>query len=252
VVRKDLIASGVDLSRAQADRLEERDSFLSRSVESSFNNTLCQVRLDADGHIANVDVNASPLEYRTGDTLNTIFFKARALFTTLYARWIVSGQNDPEMFVNYLPTAPRSAEISTEGKRAYTLFIAMNCGTLDEDADALNFAKKTVPDGVGYDDLKDQIDWEISEVRPSKRSRGTTAPQDDAVHQFSNILVETLQPLLSVVTASAGGGSSAALQPADADVLLQNFEGIAADCRRQKNEDVQDNLERQTFTSKSS
>jgi hypothetical protein len=210
-VRKDLIASGADLSRAQDDRREERDSLWSHSVESSFNDASCRVRLDADGHVANVDVNAAPLEYRTGDKLKRIFFKARALFTTLYARWTVSGQNDPETFVNYLPTAPRSPEISTEGKRAHILFIAMSCGTLEEDADALNFTKKTVPDGVGYDYMNDQIVCEVREVRPSKRSRCTTAPQDDALHQFSDILVETLQPLLSVVSVGAVGGSSGAL-----------------------------------------
>jgi hypothetical protein len=145
MVRKDLIASGVDLSRAQADRREERDSFWCRSVESSFNDASCRARLDADGHVANVDVNAASLEHRTGDKLKRIMYKARALFTP---RWTVSGQNDPETFVNYLPTASRSPEISTEGKRAYFLFIDMGCGTLDEDADALHFMKKTVPDGV--------------------------------------------------------------------------------------------------------
>jgi hypothetical protein len=185
-------------------------------------------RLDADWHVANVDVNAAPLEYRTGDKLKRIFFKARALFTTLYARWTVSGQNDPETFVNYLPTAPRSPEISTEGKRAHILFIAMSCGTLEEDADALNFTKKTVPDGVGYDYMNDQIVCEVREVRPSKRSRCTTAPQDDALHQFSDILVEKLQPLLSVESAGAVGGSSGALQSADTDSLLQKFENVAA------------------------
>jgi hypothetical protein len=82
---KDLIASGVDLSRAQADRREERESFWYRSIESSLNETPCQVRLDADEHIANIDGNASPIVDRTGDTLKRIFFKARALFTTLYA-----------------------------------------------------------------------------------------------------------------------------------------------------------------------
>jgi hypothetical protein len=43
MVRKDRIASGSDLSRAQADRREERDSFWSRSVESSFNDSSCRV-----------------------------------------------------------------------------------------------------------------------------------------------------------------------------------------------------------------
>jgi hypothetical protein len=104
----------------------------------------------------------------------------------------------------------------------------MNFGILEEDAGASKFTKKTVPDGVEYDDLKDQIDWGIIEVRPSKRSRGTTASPDDAVHQFSNILVETLETFLFGVTASAGGVSSAGLQPPDADALLQRFEGVAA------------------------
>jgi hypothetical protein len=130
--------------------------------------------------------------------------------------------------VNYLPIAPRSPEISTEGKRAYILFIAMSCGTLEEDADALKFTKKTVSDGVGYDDLNDQIVCEVREVRPSKRSRGTTAPEDDALHQFSDTLVETLQPLLSVVSAGAAGGNIGALESADSDTLLQKFEGVAA------------------------
>jgi hypothetical protein len=222
MVRKDHIASGADLSRAQADRREERDSVWSRSGESSFNDASCRVRLDADRHVANVDVYAASLEYRTGDKLKRIFFKARALFTTLYARWTVSGQNDPETFVNCLPTAPCSPEIATEGKRAYILFIVMCCRTLEEDADALKITKKTVPDG--YDDLNGQIVCEVREVRPSKRSRGTTAPQDDTLHQFSDILVETLQHMLSFVSAGAVGGSSGALQSADTDSLLQKFE----------------------------
>jgi hypothetical protein len=65
----------------------------------------------------------------------------------------LSGQMDPETFVDFLPTAPRSTDISAEGKRAQILFIALRCGTPDEDADALNFSKKTAPKGVAYDDL---------------------------------------------------------------------------------------------------
>jgi hypothetical protein len=111
------------------------------------------VSLAFTGHLNGVDVQAPPPVYRAGEKLKFMFFKARGAFTSTYSKWSVSGQNDPEKFVDYLLILPRSTEISVEGKKALVLFVSMRCGTPEEDTDILNFTKKTCPQGVGYDDL---------------------------------------------------------------------------------------------------
>jgi hypothetical protein len=166
-----LLESGLDQTRAQSDRREGRDEFWPQSVEPAFNNPATLVSLSVAGAMAELDVNAAQRAYRGGERLKSYFFKARGLFTQIYERWSVS---DPKKFVDFLPRAPRSSETSTEGKRAHILFIAMQCGNPDEDADALNFTKRTAPEGVGFDDLDSDSSGDRGNVaRPAKRLRAT-------------------------------------------------------------------------------
>jgi hypothetical protein len=122
-------------------------------VSSAFNDPTIRVALSMNGHLPDVDVNAPPRAMWEGETLKSIFVKSRGVFTKLYQKWSLSGQNDPERFESFLPRGPRLSEISAEGKRALIPFIALKCGTPDEDVDAFELTKKLAPDGIGFDDL---------------------------------------------------------------------------------------------------
>jgi hypothetical protein len=131
-VQQDLLQSGINLIRVQTDRREGRDSFWALSVECAFNDPGVRVSLATAGHLADIDVKAAPRAHRPGNQLKSAFFKARGVFTTAHMRWSLSGQMDPEKFIDFLPTAPRSTDISAEGMRAHILFIALRCGTPEE------------------------------------------------------------------------------------------------------------------------
>jgi hypothetical protein len=164
--------------------------------------------------------------------LKSYLFKARGLFTQLYERWSVSGQNDPEQFDDFLPRAPRSSETSTEGKRAQILFIAMQSGTPDEYVDALNFTKKNAPAGVGFDDLdSDSSGDRGNAARPTKRLRATEGdPRRDALQKFGNILATSIQPLFDGIhPARPTIPSLTTTSESDkTDILLNKFEDVAA------------------------
>jgi hypothetical protein len=238
-VRRDLMASGLDLSRAQSDRHEGRDEFWSKSVSPAFNSPAIRVSLCAEGYLSDVNVNAPPRAHREGEKLKSIFFKSRGLFTKSYGKWSLSGQNDPERFADFLPRGPRSTEISTEGKRALLLFVALKCGTSEEDTDALNFTKKLAPDGVGFDDMDSCSSGDRDEARrPAKRSRsgvsaaasgvGTKGIQDESMERFGNMLADAMKPILEMVRTRPSVPTTAApASTGDIDVLLQKLEEVA-------------------------
>jgi hypothetical protein len=173
------------------------------SVETAFHDPGVNVSLAATGHLSDVDVNAPPRASRAGNKLKTALFKARSVFTTAHTRWYLSGQMDPEKFVDFLRAAPRSTDISAEGKRAHILLIALRCETLDEDVDALNFSKKTAPKGVAYDDLNlsSSDDDRLNLTRRvTKRARVSKAKESDMREQglqIGEIIGGTMQPLIA-------------------------------------------------------
>jgi hypothetical protein len=229
-VRNDLLASGLNLTRAQVDRRLGRDDFWGHSVERVFNNLSTLVSLAFTGHLNGVDVQAPPPVYRAGEKLKFMCFKSRGVFTSTYSKWSVSGQNYPENFVDYLPTLPRSTEISVEGKKALVLFVSMRCGIPEEDTDVLNFTKKTCPPGVGYDDLdtNESCNDQDDEPRQKKRARGATGvAQGDMMQQFGDVLMKTVQPILHAVR-SSGVETAEPIVPEVVDVLLQKFEDVAS------------------------
>jgi hypothetical protein len=122
-------------------------------VERVFNNRSTLVSLAFTGHLNGVNVQAPPPVYSADDKLKYMFFKARDVFTSAYTKWSVSGQNDLEKFIDYLPTLPLSTEISMEGKIPLLLFDSMRFGTSEEETDIPNFTKKTCQPVVGYDNL---------------------------------------------------------------------------------------------------
>jgi hypothetical protein len=73
---------------------------------------------------------------------------------------------DPEKFIDFLPTAPRSNDISAEVMRAHIRFVTLRCGTIGEDTDALNFSRKTAPMGVVYEDVNTTDSDEITVLLP--------------------------------------------------------------------------------------
>jgi hypothetical protein len=231
-VRRDLIGSGLDLSRAQSDRHEGRDDFWSNSVSSAFNDPTIRVALSMSGHLSDVDVNAPPRAIREGEKLKSIFFKSRGVFTKVYQKWSLSGQNDPERFESFLPRGPRSSEISAEGKRALILFIAMKCGTPDEDVDALDFTKKLAPDGIGFDDLdRGSSQEDGTSERPAKRSRYsastalTQSLRGDEIERFGAMLTDVMKPVIEM--AQSAPTSAATIVSVDIDTLLQKYEAVA-------------------------
>jgi hypothetical protein len=241
-VRQDLVRSGVDLARAQVDRREGRDDFWALSVETAFHDPGVNVSLAATGHLADVDVNAPPRAKRAGNKRKTAFFKARSVFTTAHTRWSLSGQMDPEKFVDFLPTAPRSTDISAEGKRAHILFIALRCGTLDEDVDALNFSKKTAPKGVAYDDLNlSSSDGDRRNItrRVTKRARMSKVKESDMREQglqIGEIIGVTMQPLIAAVRdlteretipTVISSAANSVLEDRQQELLVRQFDEVA-------------------------
>jgi hypothetical protein len=98
----------------------------------------------------------------------------------------LSGQMDPETFIDFLPTGPSSTDIYAEGMRAHILFIALRCGTPEGDTDALNFSRKTAPMGVGSDDLNttdSNEDYGATARRATKRQRGNEMKESEMVEQ---------------------------------------------------------------------
>jgi hypothetical protein len=128
-------------------------------------------------------------------------------------------------------------EISTEGKRALLLFVALKCGT--SEADALNFTQKLAPDGVGFDDMDSCSSGDRDEARrPTKRSRsgvsaaessvGTKGIQDEGMERFGNMLADAMKPILEMVPTPPSVPTTAApASTGDIDILLQKLEEVA-------------------------
>lgn len=84
---------------------------------------------------------------RSGEELK---MHIRSLFSQCHRRWSISGQNDPDGFINFLPVRARG-EIGTESKNALALLRAPLCGEVEDDTDILNFTTKIAPSGVSVE-----------------------------------------------------------------------------------------------------
>jgi hypothetical protein len=93
--------------------------------------------------------------------------------------------------------------------RAHILFIALRCGTPEEDTDVLNFSRKTAPMGVGYDDLNttdSDEEYGTTARRATKRQRGNEMKESEMVEQgkrIGEVIGETMQPLIAAVSGSS-------------------------------------------------
>ena len=82
-----------------------------------------------------------------------------------------SGQNDPDNFAHFIPRTPSTRELSSAGKRCIVLFVAMKCGTPEEDQDALELTKKDAAPGMGWDEGNVGIGRQVSGSTLNRRSR---------------------------------------------------------------------------------
>ena len=54
------------------------------------------------GHVEDTDPAVAPLCHRIGDCLKNHFKDAKNVFNAALDRWVLSGQNDPEKFVDFI------------------------------------------------------------------------------------------------------------------------------------------------------
>lgn len=177
--RDALIQSGKDLTREQQDKGEHRDLFWETVVAMNFNEPSVIIQLDLrgvvdnNGFVKSINPNAERVQHRSGTVLKDKFFEMRKHFTSAYAKWKESGQNDTGEdipFYKFCPSAARSSELSTEGKKITILFHALRAGTRNLDVDVLNFTCKLAPFNAGYDDMISRSEGDNAHFTRKRRS----------------------------------------------------------------------------------
>ncbi len=238
LARRALIQSGLDLTREQQQRREGRDAFWESLIARLFNDRTVRVELDLRGCISGpndvgtVNSNAPPAAPRGGAWLKDRFFAVRALFTKAYARWTVSGQNNPEVgaFQNFVAPAPNSTTMSLQGKFTCIMFHALGCGTKEEDTEVLNFTCKLAPEGVGYDD-DDEDCMRGGRTRAKRKAQDALLAESERRSKSIEAMVATISSMANSLSsnegASAGSKSKAACSEREEKMgLLQRLQDL--------------------------
>lgn len=158
--RRELLQSGLDLTRIEQQRRMDRDVFWESIVAVLHNDPTKTVGtkfigcVDADDNHTSINPNLPVPQKQSGSWLKEKFFSVRAAFIRAFHNWTRSGQNSSDGFAfhKFVPRAPSSTAISSIGRYCLIMFYAMKCGTEEEDTEVLNFTSKIVPFGAGYDD----------------------------------------------------------------------------------------------------
>jgi hypothetical protein len=133
-VRRAIIESGLERTRAQLDARVPRDSFWSTAVAPAFNDASIVPVVScfndwADEKGGKLQVETIPSVRRDGSELKRWYQDCRASFTVSYNKWSRSGQNDPESFENFVPRHSRG--FSALGKRILVIGAALQVGRPD-------------------------------------------------------------------------------------------------------------------------
>eukprot|EP00171_Calliarthron_tuberculosum_P005085 IDg5085t1 len=236
--RSALIQSELDLTREQQQRREGRDVFWESLIARLFNDPAVRVDLDLRGCISGpndvgtVNSNETPAVPRGGAWLKDRFFAVRALFTKSYARWTVSGQNNPEagVFQNFVAPSPNSTTMSVQGKFTCIMFHALGCGTKEEDTEVLNFTCKLAPHGVGYDD-DDEDSMRGGRMRAKRKAQDALLAESERRSKSIEAMVATISSMANALSSSedvsAGSKSKAACSEREENIgLLQRLQDL--------------------------
>jgi hypothetical protein len=119
-VRRELLSSGLDLTRSELERGVGRDEFWVTEVEPVMNDSTLKFALpggDLPLPLAAVDPNAPVFEPRAGELLKRKFYEARSHFMRWYSNWNVSGNYSVENFHSLCH--PRLSEVPLSPPRRY-------------------------------------------------------------------------------------------------------------------------------------
>jgi hypothetical protein len=152
--RRALLDSQLDLSRAQLGRSERRDDFRALKIAPLFNNPATLVSFKPPIDLPEILALAPPLAPRGGSRLLLSCSRTRSIFTVSHANWYSSGQNDPKIFISFLPAMVGGGDqIPVESRRALILFHILGCGTDHEHMEVLDCERRTSK--AQYDDLEE-------------------------------------------------------------------------------------------------
>ena len=128
----------------------EGDEFWDKIIAKLFNDDERRPILQLTDFFSNVDSRKPALCYRSVVKRKDAIYKSKSVFTISHKNWSVSGQNDVDRTVDFVPKAQQGTRSSVEGKKVLILFTVMRGGTEYEDIVALRFFRKISRDGLGY------------------------------------------------------------------------------------------------------
>jgi hypothetical protein len=218
-VRRAIVESGLERSRAQLDARIPRDIFWSTAVAPAFNDPSIVPSVPfysgwTDYMGGSFEVSQASSLNREGQELKRWYQDCRAAFTFSYNKWSRSGQNDPESFHNFVPK--NSTGISALGKRVLIMGAALRVGRPDEVSDLLSFTLRTVPDEISFDSLPEgSKDDESGENRTPSRKRR----RDSAVSSTTSDKVEIMSEIRHAIQS---------MTPPKRGVVVQNAEDVSS------------------------
>ncbi len=122
------------------------------------------------------------------------------MFSECHLRWSLSGQNDPDAFLEFLHIrAGRS--MGVEAKKALILFRTLRCGERGEDTDLLNFTTKAAPDDVAV-----ELGYGLRKLTPNRpMSSKQKSSLSDGANSSEDALIGIMSQVADTVTAKSSG-----------------------------------------------
>ena len=163
------------------------------AIANQFNDFSLSPHFPFDGTLGqDTDPPLPPLSERSRGVLKSQLSNARSNFTTYISRWNSSGNNDPNTFVNFLPSV--NGRLHMFAKRLWIIFTVAHVGRPDEDTSFLECTTKLVKGIIGYDE---GISGEATEhlrakIRSSRSSR-PYATENNSIQGHLSSLVDVVQ-----------------------------------------------------------
>lgn len=165
--------TGLELDRKVMDAGINRDNMWS-IIAQEFNNINVRPQFSFAGTVDEADPSARPLCQRSGTVLHSQFRGYKGRLTKCIDSWMMSGQNDPGKFPDFLEYD--RGRMTASSKRVYVLFVVCRLGTENPDTLLLNAAVKLIANPhaaieEGVDGDQDSDGMRFEDDRDAKRRR---------------------------------------------------------------------------------